>query len=194
MTITARIEPITAISSESKTNEDLLVKKLEIKMQQMGYLVPYREELNWDRTIASLELGEAQTLHQLKKAAARNDRVLLIYARLFKGTIFQHLILHPNQSGIYLPFRFDEPFVLQVEDRKIWIGSSVRLLEELSWLQISFDQGNHQDNVKEYWQNLIEISKKSVTYMSPIIFEEAIYKILVREERVWDYRRGDRSG
>ena len=174
MTITARIEPITAKGSEAERNEDLLVKELEIKMQQMGYLVPYREELNWDRTIARLELGEAQTLHQLKKAAAKNDRVLLIYARLFKGTIFQHLILHPNQSGIYLPFRFEEPFVLQVEDRKIWIGSSVRLLEELSWLQISFDQGNHPESVKEYWQNLIEITKKSVTYMSPIIFEEAI--------------------
>ncbi|MGA9288798.1 MAG: hypothetical protein WBV93_10680 [Anaerobacillus sp.] len=174
MTITARIEPISTIGSEDEHKEDALVKELEIKMQQMGYLVPYREEMNWDRTIASLELGESQTLHQLKKAAARNDRVLLIYARLFKGTIFQHLILHPNQSGIYLPFRFDEPFVIQVKGQKIWIGSSVRLLEELSWLQISFDQGNHQDNVKEFWQNLMEISRKSVDYMSPVIFDEAI--------------------
>ncbi|WP_283152183.1 hypothetical protein [Guptibacillus hwajinpoensis] len=174
MTITARIEPISVMGSEEEPNKELLVKELEIKMQQMGYLVPYREELNWSRTIASLELGEAQTLQKLKKAAAKNDRVLLIYARLFKGTIFQHLILHPNQSGIYLPFRFDEPFVIQIEGRKIWIGSSVRLLEELSWLQISFEQGDHQESVKEYWQNLIEISRKSVNYMSPIIFEEAI--------------------
>ncbi|MFK3959181.1 hypothetical protein [Guptibacillus hwajinpoensis] len=174
MTITARIEPISVMGSDEEPNKELLVKELEIKMQQMGYLVPYREELNWNRTIASLELGEAQTLQKLKKAAAKNDRVLLIYARLFKGTIFQHLILHPNQSGIYLPFRFDEPFVIQIEGRKIWIGSSVRLLEELSWLQISFDQGDHQESVKEYWQNLIEISRKSVNYMSPIIFEEAI--------------------
>ncbi len=174
MTITARVEPISVMGAEEEPNKELLVKELEIKMQQMGYLVPYREELNWSRTIASLELGEVQTLQKLKKAAAKNDRVLLIYARLFKGTIFQHLILHPNQSGIYLPFRFDEPFVIQIEGRKIWVGSSVRLLEELSWLQISFDQGDHQESVKEYWQNLIEISRKSVNYMSPIIFEEAI--------------------
>lgn len=174
MTITARIQPISTIGVEEGAKEDLLIKELEIKMQQMGYLVPYREELNWERTIASLELGEAQSLHQLKKAAARNDRVLLMYARLFKGTIFQHLILHPNHSGIYLPFRFDEPFTIQIEGKKIWIGSSVRLLEELSWLQISFEQGNHDETVKEYWQNLMEISRKSVDYMSPIIFEEAI--------------------
>ncbi|WP_347550271.1 hypothetical protein ABFG93_01800 [Pseudalkalibacillus hwajinpoensis] len=172
MTITARIEPISAFV-DIGPSKDRLIKQLDIKMQQMGYLVPYREELNWDKAIASLELGESQTLHQLKKAAAKNDRVLLVFAKWFKGTIFQHLILHPNHTGIYLPFRFDEPFTIEVEGHKIWIGSSVRLLEELSWLQISFDQGNHEEHVKEYWQNLKEITKKSVDYMSPIIFEEA---------------------
>ncbi|WP_377889132.1 hypothetical protein [Alkalihalobacillus sp. R86527] len=174
MTITARIEPISSLNTEEAPETGLLIKELEIKMQQMGYLVPYREELNWEKAIASLELGESKTLHHLKKAAAKNDRVLLTYAKLFKGTIFQNLILHPNHEGIYLPFRFDEPFTLQIEGQKIWVGSSIRLLEELSWLQISFDQGKYDENVKEYWRNFIDITQKSIDFMSPIIFEEAV--------------------
>jgi hypothetical protein len=148
-------------------NESQLYRILEIHMQRLGHLIPYRENLNWDSDIFTMNLGNTETLQKLKKTAAKNDGVLLMYAKLTKGTVFQHLICHPNNEGIYLPFHFDEPFYIKNKNKKIWIGSASRLHEELNWLRMTMESTS--SDVQSYWSNLLKLCKLSTEKCSPII-------------------------
>ncbi|TLS37444.1 hypothetical protein [Pseudalkalibacillus caeni] len=172
MSITAKLEPL-PYSDNLEDEEGQLYRNLEIKMQQMGYLVPYREELNWKENIQNIDLGDQHALLGLKKAAAKNDRVLLFYAKLLKGTVYQNIILHPNNEGIYLPFHFEKPFTLNIKGKKLWIGSSSRLSEELSWLKMSIEQENHSKEVISYWKNLRKAAEVSVENVSPIVIRKS---------------------
>jgi hypothetical protein len=159
LTITANIEQL--------PKDDIFYRELEITMQRMGHLTPFREELNWDEKIETLELGSGDQLHRLKKAAAKNDGTLLFFAKWMKSTVYRHLILHPNNNGFYLPFRFDEPFTLDIQNQKIWVGSSVRLLEELNWLQITMERDQDQDSeLIDFWKTLRELCRKSTKHTS----------------------------
>lgn len=167
--ITASVKPLPV--SHNKDDQDYLYRQLEIEMQRLGHLVPFREELNWDKEITTMELGNVETLEKLKKAAAKNDGVFLFYAKLTKGTVYQHIILHPNTEGFYLPFRFEEPFQITVKNKKYWIGSSIRLAEELAWLEITM-KNLEDDSVVEYWKYLSELCQSSVQNMSPILLQK----------------------
>lgn len=149
---------------------DALYRELEITMQRFGHLVPFREKLNWDKQIASVELGNEEQLQQLKKAAAKNDGALLFWAKLSKNTVYRHLIFHPNDEGYYLPFRFHEPFSIEMKGKKIWFGSSVRLLEELSWLEMAMNQSDEHD-VVDYWKALRQLCADSKEHFSAFQLE-----------------------
>lgn len=148
--------------------EDPLYKILEIHMQRVGCLLAYREELNWDQYIEMIELGDEETLKKLKKVAAKNDGVPLIYAQLTKNTVYEHLIVHPNNEGIYLPFDFNGPFPIKHENKKLWLGSAVRLKEELKWLEITMQ---HQpDDILSYWNKFRDTLNVAIEHKSPLIF------------------------
>lgn len=164
MAITANVQPLPV------SDEDPLYRKLEITMQQLGHLVGFRERLNWKENVASIELGDRQQLTQLKKVAAKNDGVLLFWAKWSKNTVYQHLILHPNDEGFYLPFRFAEPFFVEIKNKKIWFGSSVHLLEELTWLEMTMEQQDSPE-VVEYWNIFRELCRQSEQHVSPFQLE-----------------------
>ncbi len=167
MTITAEIKPLPV---EDMSKDDVLFRELEIRMQQLGHLTPYRESLNWQRAIGSYEIGTEELMNRLKKAAAKNDGVPLFYAKLFKKTVYQQLILHPQNQGFYLPFRFEEPFTIDIQGKRIWIGSAVRLAEELKWLEISMENESSEDLV-ELWKTLREMCRLSLEEMSAIMIQ-----------------------
>ncbi|MFC7370724.1 hypothetical protein ACFQPF_03435 [Fictibacillus iocasae] len=167
--ITAYVKPLPV--SCKKEDEDYLYRELEIHMQRLGHLVPFREELNWHDEIQTVEIGTNETLNKLKKTAAKNDGVFLLYAKITKGTVYQHVIMHPNNEGFYLPFRFEEPFHITVKNKKYWIGSSIRLAEELSWLEITMKNTDDQD-VVECWNSLKSMCEQSISTMSPILLEK----------------------
>ncbi|WLD95278.1 hypothetical protein [Alkalihalobacillus sp. AL-G] len=169
MTIQAKIQPLDI--SRSKDTMDPFYRQLEIYMQGLGHLVSFKEELNWETPIATIELGDSETLHNFKKRTAKNDGVLLLYAKLTKGTVYQHVILHPNDSGIYLPFRFDEPFYMKIGQKKTWIGSAVRLQEELGWLEIAMSV-EEDDEIVSYWKRLRDACRSCVDNVTPMILEE----------------------
>ncbi|SDM67513.1 hypothetical protein SAMN04488137_1378 [Fictibacillus solisalsi] len=167
--ITAEVKPLPV--STKKEDQDLLYRELELQMQRLGHLVPFREELNWGNEIGTVEIGSETIITKLKKAAAKSDGVLLLYAKLTKGTVYQHIIMHPNVEGFYLPFRFEEPFFITVKNKKIWIGSSIRLAEELNWLEITM-QNHDEQEVVECWRALKELCELSMEYNSPIILKK----------------------
>ncbi|MFC7394936.1 hypothetical protein [Scopulibacillus cellulosilyticus] len=169
MSILAKLKPLPV---EEISKDDVLYRGLEIKMQQLGHLTPFRESLNWNEEIASYELGSHELIEKLKKTAAKNDGVPLFYAKLLKKTIYQNLILHPNNQGFYLPFRFEEPFTIEIKGKKIWIGSSIRLSEELAWLELTMKNENDNDLV-EVWKTLQEICRESFEHMTPIQLQSA---------------------
>ncbi|MGC4378447.1 hypothetical protein WD019_16210 [Fictibacillus sp. Mic-4] len=166
--ITAEIKPLPV--SPRKEDKDHLYRELEIQMQRLGHLVPFREELNWENDITTIDIGKSETLNRLKKTAAKNDGVFLFYAKLFKGTVYQHIIMHPNDSGFYLPFRFEEPFFITVKNKKIWIGSSIRLQEELTWLEETM-KNLEDDEVVDYWKTWRSLCEISIENMSPILIK-----------------------
>ncbi|MDN4523262.1 hypothetical protein [Fictibacillus fluitans] len=167
--ITAEVKPLPV--STKKEDQDLLYRELELQMQRLGHLVPFREELNWENEIGTVEIGSETIITRLKKAAAKSDGVLLLYAKLTKGTVYQHIIMHPNIEGFYLPFRFEEPFFITVKNKKIWIGSSVRLAEELNWLEITM-LNHDQQEVVECWSALKQLCELSIEHHSPIILNK----------------------
>ncbi|WP_221564682.1 hypothetical protein [Alkalihalobacillus sp. TS-13] len=168
MTVQAIIQPLDV--SRNKEDKDPFYRKLEIHMQRLGHLIPFKEQLNWESPITTIDLGDMQTLQNFRKKTAKNDGVLLIYAKLTKGTIYQHIILHPNNTGIYLPFRFENPFYIPIGDKKIWIGSSVRLLEELGWLELSMMEET-DESIVSYWNNLKDACELSVENTTPIMLQ-----------------------
>ncbi len=168
MTVQAMIQPLDV--SRNKEDKDPFYRKLEIHMQRLGHLIPFKEQLNWDTPIKTIELGDMLTLQNFRKKTAKNDGVLLLYAKLTKGTIYQHIILHPNDTGIYLPFRFENPFHISIGNKKVWIGSSVRLSEELGWLELGMME-EEDESVVRYWNNLKEACELSVENITPIMLQ-----------------------
>ncbi|HEX7066118.1 MAG TPA: hypothetical protein VF199_13700 [Bacillales bacterium] len=164
MTIAGNVQPLPV------SEGDTLYRELEIMMQRLGHLVGFREKLNWQNTIDSFQLGDNEQLRQLQKTAAKNDGLLLFWAKWTKNTVFRNLIFHPNDQGFYLPFRFDEPFALEMKGKKIWFGSSVRLLEELDWLEMTMEQLDSPE-VVEFWRNFRELSRSSKEHYSPFQLE-----------------------
>lgn len=166
MTIIAQLEPITKIYS---INETELFNTLEVQMQAMGHLVAYREQLNWTNTIETIKLGEENALYSLKKQAAKNDGVMLFYAKWFKQTVYKHIILHPNNNGLYLPFPFDEPITIKINNQSLAIGSSQQLFKELTWLTMSMNKLKGAQDVVNYWNNYKYACTESIEHSTPII-------------------------
>ncbi|RBW69790.1 hypothetical protein [Bacillus taeanensis] len=169
MIISGHIEALPSHTESADTER--LHHLLKIYMQRLGFLTSFRENLNHDKKIDDISLGDESALRRLKKAAARSDRVLLFYAKWTKATMFQHVICHPNDEGVYLPFPFDEPFYIELDNKKVWIGSSPRLLEELKWLQQTIEN-NQPSEVIEYWKNLRIVAEKSIHHTSPLLFKK----------------------
>lgn len=67
--ITAEVKPLPV--STKKEDQDLLYRELELQMQRLGHLVPFREELNWENEIGTVEIGSETIITKLKKAAAK---------------------------------------------------------------------------------------------------------------------------
>ncbi|MCF6137247.1 hypothetical protein [Pseudalkalibacillus berkeleyi] len=169
MTVQAMIQPLDVTN---KDKHDPFYRKLQIHMQRLGHLIPFQEQLNWESPITSIDLGDLETLKSFRKKTAKNDGVLLLYAKLTKGTIYQHIILHPNNTGIYLPFRFEDPFYMTIKNKKVWIGSSVRLLEELGWLEMAMAE-EEDHTVVSYWENLKNACETSVEHTTPIMLQSS---------------------
>ncbi len=169
MTVQAMIQPLDVTNRDK---QDPFYRKLEIHMQRLGHLIPFKEQLNWDSPITTIDLGDLETLKNFRKKTAKNDGVLLLYAKLTKGTIYQHIILHPNNTGLYLPFRFEDPFYMSIGNKKVWIGSSVRLLEELGWLEMSMSE-EEDKSIVSYWNNLKKACEASVEHTTPIMLQSS---------------------
>jgi len=167
MPINAYIQPII----EENFKEDPLYRSLEIYMQRLGYLVTYREKLNWTDKIDVFTIGDEGELKELKKLAAKNDRTLLFYAKLTKKTVYQHVICHPNDSGIYLPFHFERPFTLSNNQKPLWFGSAPKLLQELKWLEISL-KNNGDDSLFAYWDQFQQAAHLAIDSMSPMLLKK----------------------
>ncbi|MGV3488902.1 MAG: hypothetical protein ACO1OC_09995 [Tuberibacillus sp.] len=167
MTINAHIMPLI----EDNIHENPLYRTLEIYMQRLGYLVPFREQLNWTAKIDVVTLGEEHELNALKKMAAKNDRKLLFYAKLTRQTIYQHIVCHPNDSGVYLPFKFDSPFTVNDQNQKLWLGSAPRLLEELKWMEMSLKSSGN-DDIIAYWEQFQSAAQKAIDSMSPFLLKK----------------------
>ncbi|GGH84623.1 hypothetical protein JOD43_004063 [Pullulanibacillus pueri] len=166
MKIQAHIKQLT----EENKPDNPLYRTLEIHMQRMGFLVPYREELNWTTEYETIELGEEQQLIELQKLAAKNDGGTLFFAKITKNTIYQQVICHPNKMGVYLPFHFETPFTVKVARQKYWVGSAPRLQNELKWLEIAMNNSGEEE-VKAYWENLKTAVQTAIDRMSPIVLE-----------------------
>ncbi|HWS56745.1 MAG TPA: hypothetical protein VN228_21595 [Pyrinomonadaceae bacterium] len=121
-------------------------------------LPPHQEPYELDaQNIVSLDLYGYSGLHQLRRVAAHlalgeelpppgdaeaaQDPALQDYYRLFDDNMlegkagsmrFQHLIIHSDAEGFYLPAEFDEVLVAEpsLEVPGDTVGSSPRLLEE----------------------------------------------------------------
>ncbi len=166
--ITASIGPI----MNEKTSDSPMYKALEIHMQRLGQLVPFREQLNWTSPIETVvPLGTSSSLKSLKKIAARNDGSLPVILKFTKKTIYQHLMLHPNDTGLYLPFRFDAPFVVKTKDRTLWVGSSAQLMDELTWLEMTIRK-LHSKEITTYWTRLREACQTALDSTSPFLLSE----------------------
>jgi hypothetical protein len=150
--ITAHIEPI--IEKEN-IKEDPFYQTLEVNMQRLGFLVPFREQLNWTKKIDAIPLGEESDLKALQKIAAKNEGSLPFWLKFTKKTIYEHLMLHSNKDGFYLPFRFERPFTVEKKGEKIWIGSAPQLFEETKWLEMAIN-ASRTDEGKDYWTALRE--------------------------------------
>jgi hypothetical protein len=161
--ITAHIQPI--IEKEN-IKEDPFYQTLEVNMQRLGFLVPFREQLNWTDKIESRPLGEESDLKALQKIAAKNEGSIPFLLKLRKKTIYEHLMLHSNISGFYLPFRFEKPFTVENRSQKIWIGSAPQLFEELKWLEMSINASRSEEG-KDYWQALRETCQLAMDTFSP---------------------------
>jgi hypothetical protein len=164
MKISAHLEPFPT----SPAKNEYLYRNLEIKMQGMGHLVAFREQLNWSNHFDTIELGDAETLNELKRAAAKNDGVMLFYAKFFKRTVFKHLIFHPNDHGYYLPFPFDEPFYITIKGKKSAVGSSIKLLEELDWMELMLSEKYQQTELVNYWRHLRLACEQSIENFTPM--------------------------
>ena len=167
MTIYAHIKPI--IEKEN-IKESPLYRTLEIYMQRLGYLVAFHEDLNWITDLDIIALGGENELKELKKVAAKNDGTLLFLATLTKKTVYQHVICHPNDSGIYLPFHFDNPFIINSEGKKLIFGSAPKLLEELKWLEISL-KTKGDDDLLAYWEQFQSAASLAIEHTSPFILQ-----------------------
>jgi hypothetical protein len=161
--ITAHIQPI--IEKEN-IKEDPFYQTLEVNMQRLGFLVPFREHLNWTKKIESKPLGEESDLKALQKIAAKNEGSIPFILKLTKKTIYEHLMLHSNKNGFYLPFRFESPFTVENKGQKIWIGSAPQLSEELKWLEMSINASSSNEG-KDYWEALRETCQLAMDTSSP---------------------------
>ncbi|HET7629177.1 MAG TPA: hypothetical protein VFK44_12465 [Bacillales bacterium] len=164
LTIAATVQPLPF------TEDDPLYRDLEIMMQRLGHLVAFREKFQWEERVERFELGDENDLRKLKKCAAKNDGVPLFWARLTKNTVYRHLLFHPNNEGFYLPVRFDDPFTITAGGKNVWFGSSVRLGEELKWLEMSMNH-NNDESLIECWRAFRELCQCSVERMCPIQLE-----------------------
>ncbi|WP_085520530.1 hypothetical protein [Tuberibacillus sp. Marseille-P3662] len=170
MAIVAELKPLPVTEL---TKDDPLYRELELSMQQLGHLTPYRETLNWDEVFDSVEIGEMPYLDMLKKAAAKNDGLPLFIAKLMKGrTVFEHIMTHPNNKDYYLPFHFEHPYQVNIKGNKIWIGSAPRLAEELKWLEMTI-QNHSSDELKAFWSQLRYASQQSMKHMTPIHLQQS---------------------
>lgn len=160
--ITAHIQPIL----DNQKNENPLFQTLEIHMQRLGFLIPFREQLNWSSQIDTIPLGEEKALKSLKRFAARRDGSLPFILKLTKNTTFKQLMFHPNTTGVYLPFLFDEPFTIKTQNQTMWMGSSIRLAEELKWLELSMNKTGSED-MYEFWQQFRHACDTAKTAFSP---------------------------
>ncbi|HSU79304.1 MAG TPA: hypothetical protein VLK78_02730 [Candidatus Angelobacter sp.] len=171
--ITAYIQPI--IEKEN-IKEDPFYQTLEVNMQRLGFLVPFREQLNWTKRIEARPIGEESELKALQKIAAKNEGSLPFWLKLTKKTIYEHLMLHSNKSGFYLPFRFEKPFTIEKRGEKIWIGSAPQLFEEMKWLEMSIS-ASRSDEGKHYWTALRETCQLAMDTFSA-------FKLTDKEESI----------
>jgi hypothetical protein len=165
MKITAKLQPLNL----NPSMQDPFYEKIYSKMQMLGLLMPFKEQLNWDKHYELLTIGKHRDITSLKRLAARNDGLFLWYAKLQKNTVFQHLILHSLSSGYALPFTFEKPFTISSDGQSITFCSSKKLYDECSWLDMQFkkDHGNNQE-VMKVWQNLKYICSESIKKSSPV--------------------------
>lgn len=178
MKILAHLEPLPT----SPEKNDALYRVLEIKMQEMGHLVDFREKINWTRHYDTIELGDEVTLNELKKAAAKNDGVLLFYAKIFKRTLFKHLILHPNNYGYYLPFYFEEPFTVNIKGTTVSVGSTSRLLDELNWMEMMITKKYNETKLEDYWYSFRLVCQQSISHNTPLFINKKLTEYQREEE------------
>lgn len=155
---------------EQPDKDDVLYRTLEIQMQRLGHLVPYREQLNWSTHYTDCLLGDHDALKKLQKMAAKNDRTWAFYAKWTGKTVYQHVLCHPNDRDLYLPFRFESPFCIIHDNRKMWVGSAPRLLEELKWLEISIKAAGTED-VRAFWEAFQNAARQAVQSVSAMTLQ-----------------------
>jgi hypothetical protein len=151
-----------------RNSKDPLYLEMHSTMQLLGLLMPFTEQLNWDINHGSTVIGTEKQLQALKRAAAKNDSVLLWYAKLKKNTIYKQLILHNLTSGYILPFSFDEPFSISANGKSITFVSAKKLLDECKWLDIHVNKYHKDTPIYTFWEQLKVVCQNSISLASPV--------------------------
>jgi hypothetical protein len=164
MNIQATYEPLNI----EKSKKDPFYSEMYSTMQLLGLLMPFTEQMNWDSNQGTTIIGSQKQLHLLKKAAARNDGIVLWYAKLKRNTIYKNIILHKLTSGYILPLTFDEPFSISANGQKISFCSAKKLLDECKWLEIHLNKNHKDTDIYTFWKQLIEVCKTSIALATPV--------------------------
>jgi hypothetical protein len=151
-----------------KNRKDPFYFEMYSTMQLYGLLMPFTEQMNWDNDHGNTLIGDHNQIKTLKKAAAKNDGVMLWYAKLMKDTIYRHLILHSLQDGYLLPLSFEKPFAITADGKTITFCSAKKLLDECKWLEIHMNKNYLNTDIYAFWKQLITVCQTSLTLNTPV--------------------------
>lgn len=201
----------TDMTAEEKQERLALIEK-DVALIKAALAKKTKEDVPWDASHGTEEdykcerLGNYAVLHQLRRYAAHldvynkppaascdleeatKDEALLKLYDGETGTSFPHLIDHSDCDGYYLPVSFNDPIWIDKdgEDEVISVGSTVKLLQELRYinkhLQVDPDLTENLETLSEglvsddlefekwAWAVLYAMCLRSLELNLPIIF------------------------
>jgi hypothetical protein len=164
MKIVATYEPINI----QRSKNDPFYIEMYSRMQLLGLLMPFTEQINWEQNHGSLIIGDKKDIKNFKKAAAKNDGLLLWYAQIKKNTIYRHLVHHTLTDGYILPLSFAEPFSITADGKTISFCSAKKLLDECTWLEIYLSNNYKNTEVYNVWEKIKALCHTSLTLNTPV--------------------------
>ncbi|OZM57445.1 hypothetical protein CIB95_08295 [Lottiidibacillus patelloidae] len=164
MKIVASYEPLNI----NRTKTDPFYCEMHSRMQLLGLLMPFTEQINWDKNHGNMILSGKKQIKNLKRAAAKNDGLFLWYAQIKKNTIYKQLIQHSLTDGYILPLSFAEPFSITADGKTLSFCSAKKLLDECTWLEIYLNTNYKNTEVYNVWEKLKTLCQTSLALNTPV--------------------------